>query len=854
VAATTERRRVLTGDGLVFQGAGFFSKEKLPVPRAPKREEGDEMAFVQYGVLPALAVVMVAAVAQAQRPFDPPLDSIQRAVIESLDTSLALPGGRSPSALLDAAIKASNVGAPAAAERYLAMLAEVVDTAKEAGPDLLADLADTTDEAAISRLERAMRSRQPAAAQLVRGIVEKGRLRRRDAAILNEDVTALASPLAATRLAAAERLVRTGVDALPALVPVLGRGPGEDPRPFQLALGIVARLGDTARQPLLDWLATGDPADWAGVIEALDASGADDIENFLLAPALVPQTPPAARDVAIRVLQERAAARGGDVASVPPSPREAAARLARRLDRLLTPAGLPQVDHLLLEPITDPSTAKAAFGGSVTGTVERRFWNPQARVLEAVSVPPQVARAREAMHLARYLQALDVRDESTVDLVLLAGLEAALATAGDPITVVDRVPAAAIRQTLTGPDGFSVSTAGRVFEQAVERGMWLAARAVASSLVSDGHSVKAKAGTEGTLPPAVRDVLVRSLDVPDAALQFAAARTLVLAAGTPPYRGSSRVVEVLLHAATSTGVDRVVVAHPDAEVVHSLAAGVSRFGYEPVRVSTGREAVFAARSSADTVLALVAARIPKPTAIETVQFLRLPAVGDIPAVLVVVDPLDDDGRGKYLTKLLLSFCEFDGVGIIDTLGSLFEPGIDPETGKPTGPPRFPDLLAQAVGPAAVDPDTRNAKAAARLARAREAFSLLGRLSRRGQDVSPALETARLALVHEELYAAAASLLASLPSHEAQETLEQEARRADLPESLRLVAHSAFETSVDHFGVLLESRQLLTAYARYNEAADDTTRGAAGSILDVLEAAGSKTRVLPSHAPPQRPRP
>ncbi len=809
----------------------------------------DLVAFVRVAAVALFATASV----QAQPPVDPPLDPIQRAVVESLDASLALPGGRTPSNLLDAAIKAFDVGVPAAAERYLAMLANVVDAAKEAGPDILADLADATDEAAIRRLERAMLARQPGAAGLARGILEAGRMRRRDAGTLAEDVAALESPVATTRLAAAERLVRTGVDALPALVPVLGRGPGDNPRQFQLARGIVARLGESARQPLLDWLAIGDPADWAGVIEALDASGSDDIEAFLAAPALVPQTPPPTRDAALRVLRSRAAARDSDTASVPPTPREAAARLAARLDRLLSPAGLPHVDHLLLEPIKDPANAKAAFGGSVTGTVDRRFWNPQARVFEAVSVPPQVARAREAMHLGRDLQALDVRDEATVDLVLLAGLETLLATAGDPVTVLDRVPAAAIRQALTGPDGYSIDTAGRVFEQAVERGMWLAARAVATTLAPDGKTVTAKAGAAGTLPPAVRDVLVRSLDVPDAALQFAAARALVLAAGMPPYRGSSRAVEVLLHAATSTGVDRVVVAHPDAEVVHALAAGVSRFGYDPVRVSTGREAVFAARSSADTVLVFVAARISQPTAIETVQFVKLPAVGDIPPVLVVVDPLDDDARGKYLTRLLLSFCDFDGVGIIDRLDSLFLPSLDPETDKPNGPPRFPDLLAQTAGPAAVDPASRNAAAAARLARAREAFSLLGRVSRRGQDASPVLATATLALLHEELYAPAASLLASLPMPEAQEALEQEARRSDLPESLRLVARSAFETSVDRFGILLDSRELLTAYARYNEAADDTTRGAAGSILDVLEAAGTTSRVRPSNAPPQRPR-
>lgn len=795
----------------------------------------------------------VVAHAQAEPAADPPRDAIQQAVIDSLNSSLALPGGRTAPALLEAAIKANDVGVPSAVERYLAMLAEVVDAAGAEGLDILADLADANGEPSIIRLEQAMLVRQPAAAALAKRMIEAGRMRRRDPKVLGEDIAALASPLATTRLAAAERLVRTGIDALPALVGVLGRGPGDEPQQFELVRGIVERLGDEARQPLLDWLATGAPDDWAGVIEALDASGADDIETSLLAPAIVPQTPPAARAVAIRVLERRAASRGSDTSAVPPSAREAQTRLANRLDQLLTPEGLPPIDKLLLEPIKDPAQAKAAFGGLVTGAVDRYFWNPETRVLEAVSVPPPVARAREAMSFARYLQALDVRDEATVDLVLLANLEAALATGGDPITVLDRVPANAIREVLTGPDGFSETTAGRVFDQAVERGMWLAARAVATSLVTDQRMATAKAGSEGTLPPAVRDALVRSLDVPDAALQFAAARALVFSAGLTPYRGSSRVVEVLLHAATSTGIDRVVVAHPDVEVAHELAAGVSRFGYEPIRVATGREAVFAARASADTVLALVAARIPKPTAIETVQFLKVPAVGDIPPVLVVVDPRDDDGRGKYLTRLLLSLCDFEGIGIIDRLDSMFEAVIDPETNKPVGAPRFPDLLAQAAGPGAVDPDTRNALATARLNRAREAFGLLGRLSRRGQDVSPALETARLALNHAELYSPAASLLASLPSALAQGALEEEARRVDTPEPLRLVARSAFATSVERFGVLLEGRQLLASYARYNEAADDTTRGAAGSVLEVIEAAGKKSRVSRIHAPPQRSR-
>ncbi|MCS5617894.1 MAG: hypothetical protein NZ658_07835, partial [Pirellulales bacterium] len=330
---------------------------------------------------------------------------------------------------------------------------------------------------------------------------------------------------------------------------------------------------------------------------------------------------------------------------------------------------------MLLEPVTDPAEAPAAFGGSVSGTVERRFWNPAARAFEAVDVSPRMARAREAMHIARDLQALDVDDAEVIDLVLLAQVETLLVTGGDPTTVLARLEPAQIRKALEGPGGFAVEQAGRIFDQAVERGMWQAAAAVAQGLVPADGGVTAAAGQPATLPPGVRDSLVRALAVPDAALQFDTARTLALAAGQPPYRGSSRVLETLLYAATSTGLDRAVVAHSDLEAAQELTAGLSRFGYVATRVATGRQAIFAARGSADTVLVLLAARLSKPTAVETTQLLQEQGLGDIPAVLVVIDPLDDDGRGKYLTRQILTFCDFDKVGLIDRLESLFQPRL-----------------------------------------------------------------------------------------------------------------------------------------------------------------------------------
>jgi hypothetical protein len=376
--------------------------------------------------------------------------------------------------------------------------------------------------------------------------------------------------------------------------------------------------------------------------------------------------------------------------------------------------------------------------------------------------------------------------------------------------------------------------------------MWEAAAAAARTLEPEGEAAAAP------LPPAARKALVRALAVPDAALQFAAARALALAAGDPPYAGSSRVLEILAHAATSTGVDRAIVAHHRVDVAQELAADVSRFGYQPVVVADGRAAILAARESADTVLVILGGRTIRPTPLETVQVLQQQGVGSAPPVLVVVDPLDDDGRGCFLEQLLLTFCDVPGIAIVDRLDSFFEPAVDPETGAETAPPRFPDALAQAAGPRAVDPASREGAARARRDRAREALVLLARLGRRGQDVSAGLRTARAALDDAELHQPALALLAAIGRAEAQQALFREAGRDDLPAARRRLALAALEVSVARHGLVLTSREMLAAYRVYNRATDDETRRAAADVLDVIEAPSRAHRPLSADAAPARP--
>jgi hypothetical protein len=272
-------------------------------------------------------------------PPTPPLDPLQQSVVDSL----AFPVRTTPREWLDAAIRAADVDALDVALGYFGRLVEPLEAA---GPDrlqALADLGDAFDPADIGRLDAKLRPQEPAVGKVLAAIREAAALRRRDPARLAAAANALASASAAERRTAAARLAAARENALPALVDVLQSDAAEEPAKA-LARGLLRDLGAAARQPLLEWLAADDVARWPGIIAALAASGVDDIETFLLAPALVVDTPPAARAAAIEALQARAAARGDDPSlPVPPSADDAIARLAARLDRVLGPAGLPEV-------------------------------------------------------------------------------------------------------------------------------------------------------------------------------------------------------------------------------------------------------------------------------------------------------------------------------------------------------------------------------------------------------------------------------------------------------------------------------------------------------------------------------
>jgi hypothetical protein len=823
----------------------------LPAGRAAALPAGRAFAAGWAGV-----VVAVAAAALAADPAVRPPDPLAEAVIRSL----AARPKTTPHDLLETALRAAEVDAFDLAVESITRLGDLLEQAGDARGDVLADLGEAFEPADLRGLDRVLGDRHEDVRPIMQAIRAATRARHRDPARLAAAAAGLSADSAAARRAAADRLAAAGLDGLPTLVGVLGaaaEGAGVDParqRAAALARQLVRDLGPEARQPLLAWLGSDDVPRWAGVIEALAATDtADrdaDFAEFLLAPALVADTPPAARAAAVRLLErlERRAGRDPREAGGPDAA-TAVALIAKRLDGTLTAAGLPAADRLLVEPVADPATAVATD----RGTVERIDFDPRTGRVDRVNVSPRAARAKTALHLARDLVVLGTDDAAAVRLVLLARLEAALVAAGES-PAGPRLPADRAVATLSGPAGFDFAAAADVLETACGRGMHPAAAAAAAALEA-AHA--ATGPRPEPLPPRVRKSLLAALEVPDATVQFEAARTLALAAGDQPYDGSSRVVDMLLRAATATGADVAVVAHHDAAVRQQLATDLSRFGYRVETVATGREAILATRALADVVLVMIGARTVRPGPLETVELVQRQPHGDVPPVLVMIDPLDDDARGRFLTCLLLAFGDTPCVGVTDRMDSLLATTTDPETGAVVGP-RLHDRLAQIAGPDAVVPAVRRARADARRGRAAEALALLAHLGRHGRDVSAAETIARLALQSpaarspSDLFAPAVAVLSTIGSPEAQQAVLREIDSPGLPDAARRLAATAFAASVERYGLLLGGHAVADLHARYNRDVPPADRAVAAAVLEALELHRRKACPPTADAAPPRP--
>ena len=771
-----------------------------------------------------------------EQPAEPPLDPLQWAVVNSLRH----PERTEPEELLEAAVRSAAVEALGPTLEFLDQFDQALAAA--ADPEaVLAKLGDSFPVAELNRLRRFLAATAPpddAAAitkliELLRAAADK---RRTDPGRLAQAAADLASDSRGTRQRAVETLQRGGTATLPVLIDLLvaAAPPAGDTeaaarfvRTRRLTRQLVGQLGEPGVEALIVWLGSDDRQRLPGVVAALevladrgslpaDQPFALDLASVLLEPAISDQLPEPVQQAASGLLAKLAQAglAPAELASQPVSAAIACQLLTAKLDQLLSPTGLPPADSLA-EADTDLPVP----------TVKQFLWNAEAGRPEVSFLPPEQTRCLRARQLAGTLGDLGCTDPAAVRLVLLAQAEALLRfgddptstlPVADPITASIALPPAVIAAVLTGPEGFDAETVAAVLDEAVSRGLPLAAALTARAL-------REAAATAAIPVAAVRPALVRALTAPADLVQFEAARALAELAGPSSFPGASLMLDRLTFFAGSTGVDRAVIAHPSREVGTLLATGLSRFGYDTEQVTRGRDCLLAVRQSPDTVLVLISSRLDL-AARELIQLLRQPALGDELPVLVMLDPLDDDRSRRCRTRLVQTLLDFDRVHLTDRLESLLLPSLDPADETKVLPPRFPHTLARLLGPEAAADSRRRLRAVQRLERAAIALDLLGGLGEQGWNVEPAFAAARSGLRQAETFPAAVRLLAAMPVPAAQRSLLDLALGPDLSAPVREAVVIGFEQSIARHGILLATSHRREVISMYNAGTADDPVG------------------------------
>ena len=112
------------------------------------------------------------------------------------------------------------------------------------------------------------------------------------------------------------------------------------------------------------------------------------------------------------------------------------------------------------------------------------------------------------------------------------------------------------------------------------------------------------------------------------------------------------------------------------------------------------------------------------------------------------------------------------------------------------------------------------------------------------------DVAEAALYVPELTPKAMEVLANRPSAKGQLALVELASRTTQPLEVRQHAAAAFDHSVDRFGILLTSAEILRQYERYNRSAslDQGTQQVLGQLLDTLESRIAVPQTVPVPRP------
>jgi CheY-like chemotaxis protein len=428
-------------------------------------------------------------------------------------------------------------------------------------------------------------------------------------------------------------------------------------------------------------------------------------------------------------------------------------------------------------------------------------WSDTTHDLSSTSYPVEAARTLWMARLATALAELQPENRIYQRQALLLNLEAAgilrEAHPKAPGSPADNVLLQASDMAMLS-DVLSVALTqrySRAAEQVVEA---IGARKVASVLYT----------RDGQPAP-----LVDALDYPDRRVRFAALAAVMQIAPSSPFPGSSRVPETLGYFARGTGERRAVVAMPTIERAANVAGRLHAAGIDAAPANRGAEAVKLAEQSPDVEFALVDMDIQAPGVRDVIYALRIdPATGHMPIGLLA-------GEGRLEAAQALA-AEHQRVLAFS------RPHSDERTAA------MADQLMALAGHNDVSPDERAAQS-------RQAIAWLAELLEKGPtfyNLRRQSNVIQAAALRPEAPSDSLAALAALGTPAGQRALVDLASLQTIPIARRREAAQAFDQSIQEFGLLLTSDEIVRQYDRYNASAtaDADTQQVLGAVLDTIE--------------------
>ncbi|MBX9789880.1 MAG: hypothetical protein K2Y37_13265 [Pirellulales bacterium] len=347
-----------------------------------------------------------------------------------------------------------------------------------------------------------------------------------------------------------------------------------------------------------------------------------------------------------------------------------------------------------------------------------------------------------------------------------------------------------------------------VLREALAAGELATAEAAARTLGTIG-SVELLDGTAALSP------LAAAAGHGDPRVSAAAIESILRLGPTAPFVGASYVSRGLKYHLSALGLRRAVVASPNREEASRLVGLLALLGYEAEATTSGRIAAALAAESVDFELVVLDFRLYDPAAWEALAEIRRNARARVlPVAIIELFEFEEPARrlAAHDPRAAAWIRPHDAHGVAAQLAPLVA-RVDRDRGG--------------------DPRQRLTAAAAIL----EQLLALRPESRRLFDLALLVEPLERALTVPELQPRGATLLATLASPPAQQALVDLAGLSTAPMPLRKTAAQAFAESVERFGVLLTSVEVLHQYDRYNDSEQRprAEQQILSHLLDVLEA-------------------